>query len=200
MGVIGLMHERVDLRSLPLEADGASSGVTDRGDEMEKSPVGRSFAKQLFIARAAAMLLTEWTIDLMDGQCRLHVHRLWAASRTRLAAHGVSRSMYADAVGPLESAQQTRFERYAGALLGWRLLPETVGGYRRFNRCMLLFGSSRGMFTELTAMRRTLGLWAWRRLPTTGITFEDTTCFGAGGSGSCAPKCVLRARASGITA
>ncbi|KAL1704937.1 hypothetical protein EV121DRAFT_280030 [Schizophyllum commune] len=193
MGTIGLMHERVDLRSLPLEADGASSGVTDRGDEMEKSPVGWSFAKQVFIARAAAMLLTEWTIDLMDGQCRLHVHRLWAASRTRLAAHGVSRSMYADAVGPLESAQQTRFERYAGALLGWRLLPETVGDFHPAHAlimtCALLRAAEEAVTLPLHAnlffpdhrprdyifpsLRTTM------TIATTGITFEDTTCFGA---------------------
>ncbi|KAI5826431.1 hypothetical protein K523DRAFT_394561, partial [Schizophyllum commune Tattone D] len=97
-----------------------------------------------------------------------------------------SKPLYARGVGLLESAEQARFDRYAGALLGWRLLPETVGDSaerpdavralrmahtRRFNRCMLLFGSSRGMFTELTAMRRTLGLWAWRRLP--NLFFPD---------------------------
>ncbi|KAL1728850.1 hypothetical protein EV714DRAFT_285462 [Schizophyllum commune] len=179
MGTIGLMHGRIDLRSLPLEADGVCSD-TDRGDEMEEYP-----------PRCCS---NEWTIDLIDGQ--------------------LSRSTYANAVGPLASAEQTRFERYAGALLGWRLLPETVGDFYPAHAlimtCALLRAAEEAVTLPLHAnlffpdhrprdyifpsLRTTM------TIATTGITFEDTTCFGPGGSGSCAPKCVLRARASGITA
>ncbi|KAI5890667.1 uncharacterized protein SCHCODRAFT_02601136 [Schizophyllum commune H4-8] len=256
MGGIGRMLERIDLRSLPLEADGACSGgrrwmslyrsrtvlglmmkVTDRGDELEKYPVGWSSRNKSQLHAQPRRCYNEWTIDLIDGHCRLHVEfTAFVRPRGLGPAHRVSRSMYARGVGPLESAGQTRFDRYAGALLGWRLLPETVvhalilscnltraaeEASTQPMRCMVLFGSSRGIFTELTAMRRPLGLWAWRRLPnlffpdhrpqgdhpttlnvvqdlifsspretmtiaTTGITFEDSTCFGAGQSGSCA--------------